>query len=58
VFGVGQETRALEDAEVLVHAGERHAERPGELGDGGFPGGEPCEDRAARGVGERGEDRA
>jgi len=46
---------ALEHAQMLVDAGEGHAKRTRQLRERRFARGQPGEDRAARGVGERGE---
>jgi hypothetical protein len=55
VLRMGQEAGAFQHAEVLLDAGERDPKRLGELADGGVPGGEARENRAPRGIRERGE---
>jgi hypothetical protein len=52
VLRMRDEARPLEDAEMLVDAGERDPERTREFGNGGVVPREPGENRAARGVGE------
>lgn len=52
VLRMRDEARALEDAQMLVDAGERDSERTRQFGDGGIAPREPGEDRPARGVGE------
>ena len=49
------EFRLLEQPDVLLHPGQRHAERLGELADRRAARAEPLEHGAARGVGEGGE---
>src|SRR5690242_12634871 len=55
VAPAGNETRALEDLEVLRDGGPAHRERLGELADRTLTGGQPREDGSAGGVGEGGE---
>lgn len=50
LFG-SHEVGALEHLDVLLHAGEGHAEGVGELADGGVATAEALENAAARGVG-------
>src|SRR2546422_8430855 len=54
MLGVSHEPRALEHAQVLVNAGERDGEGARQLGDPRLAPREAGEDRAPRGVGERG----
>ena len=51
-FSVVDELRLLEQLDVLLHSGQRHAEGLGELADRRAAGAEPFEDGAAGGVGE------
>lgn len=52
----GDETDALEVPEMLVDGRERHVERRGERAHRRLLAGEALQDRAPRGVGQRGED--
>ena len=51
----GDEPRPLQDADVLLHARERHVELLGELRDRGVGSSELLQDATTRGVRERGE---
>ena len=51
-FSVVTSSRLLEQPDVLLHPGQRHAEGLGELADRRTAGTEPFEDGAARRVGE------
>ena len=51
-FSVVDELRLLEQPDVLLHPGQRHAEGLGELADRRAAGAEPFEDGAAGRVGE------
>ena len=55
LLGARDEAGGFEHGEVLHEAGQRHAVRLGELGDGGGARAELLEHAAARGVGECGE---
>ena len=50
--GMKKHIRLLEQPDVLLHSGQRHAERLGELGDRRAAGAEPFEDGATGRVGE------
>ena len=54
-FRVRHEAGPLEHAQMLVDAGEGHAKRARKVRDRRVARGQPGEDRAARGIGERGE---
>ena len=51
-FSVGDEVRLLEQPDVLLHPGQRHAEGLGELADRRAAGAEPLEHGTPRRVGE------
>lgn len=48
------QTGRLEDADVARHAGERHGQRIGEVGDPGVTGPQGHQEGASGGIGERG----
>src|SRR6266508_1747901 len=51
----GDQPGPLQHLQVLRDRRQAHLERLRQLGDGGFPGDEPCEDRPPRGIREGGE---